>query len=196
MKLIDYNDVQDNIDIYHFGWSQDEITAKVQEYQTRYYGDANDALFEVIDSEGYVYYAVFRTAAVDWCIVHKAKDHLLFDDDNRALLNIGTKIYRYMINERIVLDNEVYKGLIKYNDIDKLNSPFFHSLTSTKHQVMIIVDDEGIAAMNWDRVLWKHEIKDAASGDLTLKSIDDEHILAEDFDKCSFDIKTGEIINK
>jgi hypothetical protein len=181
IKPINYADIVNSLAAYHFGWSEDELATYIKEYQSKYYGNVNDARFEISDNEGNVYYAIFRTPAEDEWFVKKPKDYLLFKDQNRILLNIGGKLYRYLIKEKEVLNNSCYDGII-CNAYGKLNSPYFHSMSSVMHEIMIIVDKEGIAALNWDGVIWKLKFEWAASGYLELTELNDNDIIAKYYD--------------
>jgi hypothetical protein len=172
-----------SIDIYHFGWSEDELAVYRKQYQSKYYGSANDARFEILDNEGVLYYAIFRTAADnEW--VTKSKDYLLFEDQNRVLLNIGGKLYRYLIKEKKVLNTYCYDNKIASNDFGKSISLNFHSIIPSNHKIIVVVDCEGIAAINWDNVLWKHKFEWSDCGHLELLSADDTHVIAE-YEDCS-----------
>lgn len=198
IKLITDFDIENSVAICYFGWQPEELVSLTKQYQSKYYGSVNDACFEIIDEAGVAYYAIFRTAAEDEWVVRKSKDYLLFKDQNRVLLNIGGKLYRYSIKERKVLDNTCYEGIF-CNDIDEPISRYFHSISSVQHEVMIVVDQAGIAAINWDGILWRHNFESAAYGYLELLSISENKIIAK-YDNApmggglyaiSFDLETG-----
>jgi hypothetical protein len=128
----------------------------------------------------------------------KSKDYLLHKDQNRILVNAGGKLYRFLINERQLLDDDRHYHSIKFNDLDHELSAYFHSLSCSKQEIMVIVDNDGIAALAWDKVLWKHNFQWAYSGCLKLLFIEGPKIIAEyddvnDSGLCnmSFDIQTG-----
>lgn len=177
IRAISYADIANSIDIYYFGWPDDELVIFREQYQSKFYGSVNDARFEIIDDAGNIYYAIFRTPAEDEWFVKKSKDYLLFNDQNRVLLNIGGKLYRYLIKERKVLDNSCYTGII-CNDFKKPKSPYFHSIVSFDHEIMLIIDSEGIAAINWNNILWKQKFEWADCGHLELSSIEDNQVVA------------------
>lgn len=177
IKPIDYADIVNSIDVYHFGWSEGELAVYRKQYHSEYYGNINDSPYEIIDEEGNIYYAIFRSAAEDEWFVRKSKDYLLFKDKTRVLLNIGGQLYRYLIKEKRLLNNLCYEGII-YNDYGKPNSPYFHSISSPSHEIMIIVDRDGIAAINWEGILWRGKFEWAHCGHLELLSIDGCHVIA------------------
>lgn len=177
IKLITYDSILTSVDVFHFGWHQDEIAKQANKYQAKFFGSLDDACFEIIDQLGSIYYAVFRTAAEDEWFVKRAKDYLLFKDQNRVILNIGGKLYRYLIEEKEVQNNSCYDGII-CNAFGKVNSPYFHSITSPNHDLMVIVDREGIAAIDWNHILWKHQFEWSDCGHLELQSVDDTHVNA------------------
>jgi hypothetical protein len=178
LKLVNYQDMQNSIETYHFGWLQEELNQHIKLHQSVYYVDVNDACFEIMDDEGRCYYAIFRNVA-KYEVALKAKDYFLLKDGNRILLNIGGKLYRFLINERKLLsENNPYQK-IKCNNANEENSIYFHSISSAAHEIMIVVDNEGIAAINWDNVLWKHSFPDATSGDLELIIIMNNEVLAK-----------------
>lgn len=166
------------MDVYHFGQSKDEIAAYRKQYQSEYYGNTHDARFEMIDDKGTLYYAIFRSPAEDEWIIKKSIDYLLFKDQNRVLLNVAGKLYRYLIKERKLLSDTGHAGII-CNDIGQSLSPYFHSISSPIDEVMVIVDYEGIAAINWDTVIWKHAFEGADCGHLELLSINNDRIEAK-----------------
>lgn len=170
------------MDIYHFGWSNDELAAYIKQYQSIYYGSINDAQFDITDDEGNVYYAIFRSPAEDEWFVRKSKDYLLFKDQNRILLNIGGKLYRFLIKERKILTDACHDGVI-CNEFGKPNSPYFHSLTSPERELMVVVDCEGIAAINWQEVLWKQNFEWSDCGHLELLSINGSYVTAK-YENC------------
>lgn len=194
IKSISYSDMVSTIDTYYLGWPADKLTALKKQYQAKYYGDIDDARFEIVDDEGEIYYAIFRTAADEWT-VNKAKDYLLSKDQNRVLLNVGGKLYRFLIKEKILLSTACYDEIIG-NDFDKVNSWYFHSIAAPSHEVMVVVDNEGIAAINWDKILWRYEFELTYCGNLELVSIKDNHVIAKYDDCCDlysieFDLQNG-----
>jgi len=177
IKLMNYDNIINSIEVYCFGWSKDELADYIRQYQSKYYGSSYDGQFEITDDQGNIYYAIFRTAADNEWFVYKPKDYLLFKDQNRVLLNIGGKLYHYLISEKKILDNISYEGII-CNDFGEANSPYFHSITSSKHELMIIVDREGVSAINWDNILWKQLFDGLDCGHLALQSIDEDYVYA------------------
>ena len=231
IKPINFADMANSIDAYHFGWPEKELAAYIKQYQSKYYGSVDDAQFEITDDEGDVYYAVFKNFA-EYEVAIKSKDYLLFKDQGRALFNVGGKIYRFLIKERKLdetvqychhnfrhippfepdqsllklkdlgfdteqidqIEKEQYllklktlgfdiedleKPYLICNDENSTDSHYFHSLSSPQHEVMIVVDAEGIAAINWDGVLWKHKLYWASNWDLTLIAINGNNVITE-----------------
>ena len=95
--------------------------------------------------------------------------------------------------------DELQKPYLLCNDENSEKSYYFHSLSSSQHEVMIVVDREGIAALSWDNILWKHSFPDAASGDLELIKIKNNEVITKYQDiwgsdprLLSFDIQTGQ----
>ncbi len=197
IKLIDYSEIMPLVDVYYFGWSEHEIAEHVKQYQALYYGDIEDARFSITDKNENTYYAIFRNVA-DYEVARKAKDYLLFKDDNRVLFNIGGGLYRYSIEERKILDNKECYAQILCNDSDITRANYFHSISCPDLEVMIVMDDEGFAAINWDGVLWKHKFDWAYAGYLELTEIKAGMVFASAYEPINaeyytlaFDIQTG-----
>lgn len=182
-------DVLSSLDIYYFGWPQSEIDKYPQQYQSIYYGSTYDGLFELTDNEWVSYYAVFKNFA-EYEVAIKSHDYLLFKDNNRVLINIGGKLYRFLINERKILEADNHYHPIKCNNETGEKSIYFHSISSAIHEIMIVVDNEGISALNWDGVLWKHKLDWAASGYLTLIAINGNDVITE-YDNIVFGGNSG-----
>jgi hypothetical protein len=197
IKLITYVDINPSIHTYYIGWSEEELEAYDNQYQTQYYGSTQDARFEITDDNGNVSYAIFRSPEIDEKISPPSQDVLLFKDQNRVLLNITGKLYRFLINEKKVLDDSCFQGIL-CNDFDEPISYYFHSLVSPPHEIMIVVDNEGIAALTWDHILWKHNFESASRGYLNLLAISGNEVTAKyespgDPDcLLSFNLQTGE----
>lgn len=197
LKPITYVDIVSSIETYYFGWSEEELAAYERQYQTRYYGAVQDARFEITDDQGNLFYAIFRSPDIDEQIAPPSYDTLLFKDQNRVLLNIKGKLYRFLINEKKVLEDSCYKEIL-CNDFNDIESYYFHSLVSAPHEIMVVVDNEGIAALTWDTVLWKHNLEESASrGLLKLLSLSGDEITAHYEDPGSpdrlllFNLQTG-----
>lgn len=198
IKPITHREINPSIHTYYVGWSAEELEAYGNQYQTQYYGSLQDARFEITDNQGNISYVIFRAPEIDESFkASTSQDFLLFKDNNRVLLNITGKLYRFLINEKKALDDSCYQGIIG-NDFDDIASYYFHSLVSPSHELMIVVDCEGIAALTWDRILWKHDFERAASGYLNLLSISGDDVAAKyespGNPDCllSFNLQTGE----
>lgn len=198
IKCINYANIDNSRDIYYFGWAEDELSVWRKQYQSKYYGSVNDAGFENIDDEGNIYYIIFRTPAEDDWFVNKTKNYLVFKDQKRMLINVAGQLYRYLINEKKLLNNSCYEG-ITCNSYSEANSPYFHSISSAVHEIMVVVDNEGVAAINWNGILWGHKFEWAYSGYLELTKFHESEVIAEYYDPTDsfspyhliFDIQTG-----
>ena len=179
VKHIDYANIDYSMNAYYFGWTKDELSALkkqyLSQYYSKYYGNSDDICFEITDNNGNIYYAIFRAGIPDTYHVTNPKSYLLFKDQNRLLINVGHQFYRFLIKENAILDDSCYNGII-------CDSQYLSSKPLVLHEVMIIVDDEGIAAINWDGVLWKEEFYWASAGYLRLMPFDSNHISAEYYD--------------
>ena len=187
-----------SVDILCFGWSQDELESQVSYYRQSlqmpdYEGNENP-LFEITDQEGVSYYVVFRSGGVG------NEGFILSKDTNRLLVNAGGTFYRYLINERKVLSNECYQGIISSNFWERNSQIYFDSMAIPEYESMAIIDEEGVAAINWEGILWKQPIQFANAGYLEFRSFKDPYVLV---DYChpphdppnlllSFHIQTGE----
>ena len=174
IKLISSSDIiQSDIDICYFGWTKVELDKCIADFKQNchsiFYGSINDALFECIDERGIIYYAVFKGSENDDAI--KQNDYVVFKDNNRVLLNINGTIYRFLINQGKSPQNETF-----YREIP-VNSYLFRSLSSDLYEVMIVADDEIIAALKWEGVMWKHYLDYATA--LELIEIQNDRVITE-----------------
>lgn len=198
INTIDHKKMLDFIDVHYYGLNECDIDKFTSDYQSNYYGNDDDACFEIYDNTGALYYAVFKNFA-HYPAAKKSKSYLLFNGNNRVLINVGGMIYRYLIEDKKILPHDDLYQSVMQNDASKERSMYFQSLASPENELMIIVDCEGIACLNWEGVLWKKHIEWAYAGYLKLLFIENNCVITEyedlsagkDKERISFDIHTG-----
>lgn len=154
IKLINENDITFGNNIYYGGWSDDELKKYKDDYQARFLGNANDFRLEVIADDLESYYVICHAG-------ESFKNQCQFFIEEAqfiAVINANGNVYRFDIVEKKFLDHSCYKEVLFDNTQNKGNiSPYLTAEISPYITIMIVVDNEGISAIDWNKVLWKRK---------------------------------------
>jgi len=191
IELIDTTSVDATLPRYYFGYSNSEVEKYQRDYQKIFLGVPEDLGFEIWDGYHEHYYVVFRGSDhSDYELCHTEKNFLIFNDKNRMLLNLFGKLYRYNISNHTVLSNDIY-GFRSGSD------HLYQSFSFPEYELMVFIDFYGITAINWENIVWQHDIIGALDCDFTLTEVQDNQLFGITYDRdekflLTFDIASGE----
>lgn len=195
-QLVKCDDINIIYPIYQFGWSDDYIAMKEAELQAVFLGDNyDDARYEVTDSNGNITYLIFRAGQS----FHRVPDQLFNSESGILLVNSAGNLYRYDVLNNKSLDNSCY-SLIDMAEIFNDSPCYFASKSLASANIMVVVDDEGVATINDSKILWKRNFEWAYADYIKILSvssteiqIEDESPILEYGEKVSLCTLTGEI---
>jgi hypothetical protein len=195
IKIINKDEIPSNCDIYYGGWSDAELKKYKEDYQTRFLGNTQDFKLEIITDYVEPYYIICRAG-------ESSKNECQFfiaEPQFTAVINANGNIYRFDIAEKKFLDHSCYKEILFDNTQDKGNvSPYLNAEVSPCSGIMVVVDNEGISAINWSKVLWKKSYRWAYADYLQVVLITNTSVVIEidppdgDMKRISLNITTGE----
>mgnify|MGYP001411689683 CR=1 FL=1 len=162
--------------IYRFGWSGDYIVEQEAGIQAVFLGDNyDDARYEVIDSSGDIAYLIFRAGQS----FYKMPDQLFNPASGILLVNAAGNLYRYDCLNNCCLDNSCY-ALIDM--VDRFDDSFYYfaSKISESANLMVVVDGEGVAAIDDSKVLWKRDFEWAYADYIKILSVTGTEVEIED----------------
>ncbi len=165
IKIINSADIDTSNAIIYFGWTETDIKNYKINHQTIFVGFAEDTLLEVTTADMQVYYAVFRSGESQ----KNQRQCLLVDNTHNVLVNANGIIYRFDSIQRKCLDTDCY------NDIE-INSTYFATDISPELSLMTVIDNEGVAVINWSGVLWKKDFDYANADYLNVTAITQKNI--------------------
>lgn len=186
--------IADSFPVYYYFYSQDEIDSKQKSYQCNFYGDESDLLILCEDDDCECFYAIFRNFP---STSRNNQSVLKFKNSDRLLINSGTAIYHFYINERICEKVDAGYGFFSEEE------SHIYSLSSSEDEIMVITNNKGLVAINWNTILWTHPFRYAFAGYLIPLKIIDHVLHIEYFDGSNgndlllmLDIFTGKIIEE
>jgi len=195
IKIISKDEIPLNHDIYYGGWSDAELKKYKEDYQALFLGNSEDCKLEVITDYSEPYYIICRAGES----FHNQCRFFIEEPQSTAVTNANGNIYRFDIAERTFLDHSCYQEILFDNTQDKGNiSPYLKTEISPYSGIMVVVDDEGVSAINWNKVLWKKKYHWAYADYLQVISITNTSVVIEidppdsDIKKISLNITTGE----
>lgn len=168
IKIINSADIDISNEIVYFGWTEADIKNYKTSYQTTFLGFPEDMILEVTTCDEQIYYAIFRSGES----LKYQRQFLLADKMCFIIVNANGILYRFDSIERKCLDISCYSNI-------KLNSAYFASDVSLELGIMTIVDDEGVAVINWNSVLWKKNFRYAYADNLKVSAISQQYVLLE-----------------
>lgn len=196
IKVVNIDKISPSYDIYYGGWSDAELTNYRNDYQSRFVGDDKDFKLEIITDELNIYYVICRAGQS----FKKQCQFFIEETQSVAVINANGNIYRFDINQRKFLDISCYKEILFDNTQNKGNiSPYLKSEISPDKGIMVIVDDNGIAAINWNKVLWKQKYAWAYADYIQFVEITKTSVIIKieppdgDMKKMSLNILTGDV---
>ncbi len=176
IKLINANDITFGYDIYYGGWSDDELKKYKDDYQARFLGNAIDFRLEVIADDLESYYVICRAGES-----YKNQRQFFIEEAKFiAVINVNGNIYRFDLAEKKFLDHNCYEKVLFDNTQNKGSiSSYLTTAISPYANIMIVVDDEGISAIDWNKVLWKRMYSWAYADYLKILEITEKSVVIE-----------------
>ncbi len=176
IKIIDKDEIPVNHDIYYGGWSDAELKKYKEDYQARFLGNIEDIRLEVITDYSEPYYII--------CCAGKSfknQRQFFIEEAKRIIvINANGNVYRFDIAKKKFLDHSCYKEVFFDNTQNKGNiSPYLTTEVSSYRAIMLVIDDEGISAINWNKVLWKRKYDWAYADDLKILEITEKTVVVE-----------------
>lgn len=165
IKIINSTDIDISNEIVYFGWTEADIRNYKTNHQTTFLGFTGDTILEVTSDNEQIYYAIFRSGV---SLKHQ-RQFLLADKMCFVIVNANGIIYRFDSIDRKCLDISCYSNI-------EFNSTYFTSDVSLVLGIMAIVDNQGIAVINWDGVLWKKNFKYAYADNLKVTAISQQYV--------------------
>lgn len=156
IKQVFLDDIIDVFDIYRCGWSKKDLQDYEANYQTKFLGDSNDLGLEIITNNNQLFYVIFKAGES----LKNQMQFILEETKFLLIINANGNIYRFDLIDRKLMSNDCYTTVLFDNTQDKGNiSPYLATAVSPDSKIMIVIDEEGVAAINWEKVLWKRKFE-------------------------------------
>lgn len=165
--LSSLNDINPYDNILFFGYNETYIREKTQQYQQRFLGEIGDGKLSITTQEGETYTAIFK--AKEAAFYAYPSSYLFLKEENNIIINANGKIYRFSVNEKKCF------SIIDY-ELPFSPSYYPYTLSSEEYKIMIVIIQEGILALTWEKELWRKSFEYASTGDLDLLGIEGKHI--------------------
>jgi hypothetical protein len=161
------NDINPYDNILFFGYSEDYIQEKTKQYQKRFLGEIGDGKLSITTQTGESYTAIFKAKEAEFYA--SPPNYLFLKEEDNVIINANGKVYRFGVNEK------------KCSSIIDYQLPFSSSyhpytLSSEEYKIMVLIINEGILALTWEKELWRKSFEYASTGELDLLSIQGKHI--------------------
>jgi|GEM_PF-3622417 len=180
--------------LYYCGWSEEELKNYEMDCQTIFLGTIKDAIFKIVMNDTEVYHIVFRAGES-----LRSQVRWIFETSQSTLVvHVNGNIYRFHLLHRQYLDSHCYAKVLFDNTSNMQNlSPFLLSEVSPDEKMMVVIDTEGVAVLNWEKVLWKRSLEWAYADYVRIREVSNSSVVIfcnppdENKKQMAFDIFTG-----
>jgi hypothetical protein len=167
-RIVSSQDLCNTIPVMYFGYQPIEVENFQKNYQSIFIGQSDDLILELITDAGEIYHAILKAGT---SMIGKFAI-LPFRKTDRLLIFVKGALYRISINDKKCYSNNVFFP----DRCDDFVQRYSHAMASDKHQMLILVDDEGVRSLTWENVLWECPLEWTESCYLKLLGIDGDQI--------------------
>ena len=97
-----------------------------------------------------------------------------------AVINANGNIYRFDLLQKKFLDCSCYEAICFDNMPNKQRiSPYLKTEIATNEKIMLVIDDNGVAAINCEKMMWKRKYDWAYADYLRIVSVTNLSVMVE-----------------
>lgn len=140
--------INEGFEIYYCGWSEPEIIDYKMKYQRKFTGFPDDLKLEITTENNQLYFVRFRIGSNEMALTTQYQ-FLLIEEKFGLIVNANGNLYRFDLLEKKYLGVDCYSK--------DICSPILSTAISYRLGIMIVIDQHGMSALSWDKVLWRKD---------------------------------------
>lgn len=177
IKTFDFkDDIPFGSEFYYVGWPDIDLKNKQDNYQARYLGEVEDFRLKVIEDDLSEYFLICRSGK---SFVNQ-RQFFLEESKCIAVINANGNIYRFDLFQKSFLECSCYKEIWFDNIENKEDiSWYLKTEVSSDGKIMLVIDAQGVAAINSEKMLWKRKYDWAYADYLRIISVTDTSVVIE-----------------